>query len=397
MKANPYQPPTNIESSPVDNPNTNPNVLTSLSDLVGDDTIDIAGTADYSDLGHFLKIDGDLGYTFPAVMIGCLALFMLVTIGFGGREWIPIGVFASLLLVTVLAVSTRGYRRSLFLNSHPDWNTPLTAQFHKDGLTILEEHVRTRYRWASILDFLSGTNLLVVRVATPAQRVILINPSMMTHLDGWNRMVALAKRWQAMHLKPGSPDPWIKARASLRNRERPREVTPPPDSIPFAGPLTNHDMRRGGSNVSLNRRPWRTHLVRCSILVSVAAIFFELVRFVFPASGVAEVILFGYAVAGAIWFISLRHKQQKEPQLLHFFAGYVSDEGIVTDFGNFHESFQWPAIVIFDQSDQHVTLRRSGTNKFIHLKSDMFTDHGEWQATIEKVVKACQRASVIRR
>ncbi|MGB7327097.1 MAG: hypothetical protein WBD31_19630 [Rubripirellula sp.] len=400
MSINPYQPPVTsdpVTSDPADGLGDvdSASIGASLDALLADTPIDFSGTADANDLRQYLKKDGDIGCVFPIAMILCLALFMLVTIGLGGAQWVPIGLYASLLLGILITVSTPAYRRSLFRNSQPNWQQPIRGQFHSDGLTLHSDNSTTTYRWNGLLDCFAMPELVVVRLAMPKYKTVMINPSMLKHLDGWNELQEAILLWRSCYARDETTDPWTKARSTMRSPNRARTVPPPAGAISFAGPLTTHDRTDVDPRKFRRSRPWRTHVIRTALVISIGGIIYEMIRMVWPSSDTAKFIVVGYAIAGGLWFAKYRSNNKRYPKLLHHLAGHLSSDGVVTDMGVVNESVQWQGYGIVQQSEHHITLARTDDSQWLHLKSEMFANQESWQAALalaaHSIVKSTAR------
>ncbi|TWU51118.1 hypothetical protein [Rubripirellula reticaptiva] len=387
MPINPYQPPA--ASNPLERRGDTDSAAfsSSLDELLGDKPIDFSGAADADDLRRFLKKDGDIGYVFPIAMIVSLALFMLVTIGIGGNQWIPIGLYASLLLGILITVSTPAYRRSVFRNNQPNWQAPIRGQFHRHGLTLHSDNATTTFRWNGLLECIAVPELVVVRLAMPNYKTVMFNPSMLKHLDGWHQLEKTILLWQSCYAKDGTGDRWIKVRSTMRSPNRARTVPLPADAVSFSGPLTTQDRMNVDSRKFRRGRPWRAHAIRISLIVSIGGLVYEMIRMVWPSSDTVKVIVIGYAVVGIFWFLKYRSHHKRRPRLLHHLAGHLSSESIVTDLDVVNESVKWKGYEIIQQTDHHITLGRTDDSQWLHLKSEMFANHQAWQDALTLIAR----------
>ncbi len=353
-------------------------LLSSVQETLADHPIEFRGQLDREDLDRYLMIDGDLGIAFPVTMIGFVGVVMAVLVGVGGPRFAPLCLCLVTFVVIGLMVSSRAYRRSLFVGSYEDWDQPVSGRLTTDGLTIERENVITRYAFDSWTMVATDNQLIAIEAGFPSDQTVLVTPSMIPSLDDWTRFRSVAEQMRRLRIADSVMGRASSMRSTLRSASRNRGLQVPVGAIEFAGPLSTSDLATVPSKTRA-KRPLRARVVRLSLLFLLVGTFFEAVRLILPNASTWFVILTAYLIATATWFYTLGRRAIRKSRPIHHTMGFINDRGITSDFGIIVTEVPWRMIRAIRIDDDRMTLVRRGSYQLLHLRADMFQSDDQWE------------------
>lgn len=128
---------------------------------------------------------GCLSMSMTAMVV--LFIFFVVTVIVGeGMFLIALGAIG--LLGMMLATSTLPYRRSVFVNSNPRWDTLVHGEIAHDGVRITQDDGESFFRWDWFEKAVVGQQVLVLIPALHPHQPIIVSASMLTNLADADRI-----------------------------------------------------------------------------------------------------------------------------------------------------------------------------------------------------------------
>ncbi len=369
VKPNPYAPPR-VESL-VERPTW------SDSTFEGE-PIAFSGTVGREDLRQFLRAESDVDLAHLAAIGFAVAVILAALAILGG--WFAVASLGGTgLTLIVLTVSTTPYRKLVFENLNPHWNSPVRGELRSDGIHLHRESASAFYRWDWYGRGVVGDQVVAFLPATQMAQPLLLTRSMLVGLEDWDRVVTIAKS-----IGGGTEDPAaneLRLRDQnlriLRQPRRERTVDVPDGAIALQGRLTVADFSRIPRRHRRRERPLRTNMVIAGLLVFGGMLLAAISELIFGSIALLPGLALAYAASGYLFGRIRRLKP--DGNSVYYMNAFATESKFVSDFAITTTTVAREALRLTMRTDDLIVLRRREWVQFIIARRDMFASDQDWE------------------
>ncbi len=366
VESNPYAPPAHVE--PTGSGNDLPTLLADPVPFTG--SLSVENVRDY--LRHYDHVD-----VRSMLLILLLATpFAIIPHLFLGWEGLPISIgYLGIALIAAIT-STLPYRLAVFNRANPDCYKPCAGTIDAQGVSLTRDGVAQSFRWDWFDDAIIGEQAIAFRPSLHNHEPLLVAASMLSSLSDWDRVKEVAEMLHDPNTDFGTTNYRKYDVRGLLRRKRDPSVDGPDSAITFRGSITRADLPRRAHSRWRNR-PRRAKLVLVGLAFFGASI----------ALGIAQPLGNTFVAVTVTLFLSLglyraarNHWSGGASQhSVLYVVAFATDKGITADYAVTTTFVPWMQIRCIENSDDRISLQRSGVRQLIIAKPQMFASSDHWQ------------------
>ena len=290
-------------------------------------------------------------------------VFVCLAVGVNASwPWTMAAVGMALLLLVIISILGRSYRRADFYAFNPQWYRATSGTLDRSGYCIHSAQMTERVSWPGVANAYESDELVAFQCIIRTRRFHLIPRHAVGSEKDWALLRQAARGIDCENTEvPAFADRVARISASRKAPDDDRVIQPPPLAITFAGPVTGRELREHDFSVAQSRIFMRSLFYAVVGLVGFSAVLTSLTGLIFQQTGqlpnptnlLALISLGVFSVFG-LWLVSVYLREWSSKRIDHFIRGFATHEGLTLEVGFAARTTSWSAIQIIECDNQRI-------------------------------------------